>query len=426
MKLLTKTTLNFLSVTLFIFLFGIVAFYFLLRIQVEKNVNFELDKRKSSIITELESANPQNRIPPNPNERIIIDVLSENDSLLQYSYSDTLMFDKISNRYVPFRKLGFVTDYQNQKIYVQIFKSLEGSDLLIVRIFLILTILVIVLIVSLLLMNRITLWQSWKIFYDTTKKIGSYDVNKHEQFTLNSSDITEFEDLNRVILSMTNRINSDYLNLKEYTENASHEIQNPLAIINSKLELLMQSGELKENLYKAVFEAYEASNRLSRLNKALILLAKIENRQFPESEEVDLSSLINKQLELLEDIIDAKKLVIRNSISPDFSITMNPYLAEILFINLIKNAIRHNFEHGEIIVEQSTSSISVSNTGPEIKSDTADVFKRFHKSSNSSESLGLGLSIVKKICEVYNFEIVYNHDKMHTFSLILNNNHQIK
>lgn len=421
MKLLTKTTLNFLSVTLFIFLFGIVTFYFLLRIQVEKNVNFELEKRKASIIIQLESADSQNRIPPNPNERIIIDVLSETDSLLVHTYSDTLMFDEIRNRYVPFRRLGFVADYNNQRIYIQIFKSLEESDLLIVRIFLILTALVIALIVSLLLMNRITLRQSWKIFYDTTKKIGSYDVNKHEQFTLQSSDISEFNDLNRVIQSMTDRINSDYNNLKEYTENTSHEIQNPLAIINSKLELLMQSGELKENLYKAVFDAYEASNRLSRLNKTLILLAKIENRQFPESEDVNLNSLINRQLDLLEDIIEAKKLVVRNSIDSHFSVKMNPYLAEILFMNLIKNAIRHNFEQGEIIIEQKTSSILISNTGPDNKLNSEDIFKRFHKSSVSSESLGLGLSIVKNICKVYNYEITYSYDKMHVFSLSITN-----
>jgi len=415
MKLLTKTTLNFLSITLFIFLFGIVAFYFLLRGQVDKNVNLELEKRKASIITQLHSDDPSNSIPPNPNERIIIDVLANNDSIPDYVYTDTLIFDDLQNRYIPFRKLGFVASFNNQRIYIQIFKSLEESDFLIVQIFLILTILVIVLIVSLLIMNRITLQQSWKIFNQTIKKISNYDVNAHEQFELQKSDITEFEDLNRVIQTMTDRINSDYLNLKEYTENASHEIQNPLAIINSKMELLLQSGDLEEKHYKAVVDAYEASNRLSRLNKTLILLARIENRQFPESKDVVLKNIINDQLELLEDLINSKNITIENNIKNNFSVHMNPFLAEILFINLIKNALRHNIDKGEIIIHQSSNIISISNTGPKHEMTSDDLFKRFHKSSNSPESLGLGLSIVKKICEVYNFNIEYKYDEMHCF-----------
>ncbi|HAF28856.1 MAG TPA: hypothetical protein DCG75_07385 [Bacteroidales bacterium] len=417
MKLLTKTTLNFLSVTLFIFLFGIVAFYFLLREQVDQNINFELEKRKQSILTELNAVGPATNLPPNPNERVVIHMLTDDEKSPDIVYADTLIFDHAQKKYIPFRKLGFTATYNKQKAYIQIFKSLEESDLLIIRIFLILTLLVIVLILSLLLMNRITLKQSWKIFYDTIKKIGHYDVNNHEQFVLQSSDIKEFEDLNRVIQTMTNRINADYINLKEYTENASHEIQNPLAIINSKLELLLQSSDLGEHNYKAVVDAYEASNRLSRLNKTLILLAKIENRQFPESRDVNLKEIINNQFELLEDLLDSKKIRIENNIQTNFTVNMSPYLAEILFMNLIKNAIRHNIKSGQIIIQQSENTIKISNTGPESNLSSEDLFKRFHKSSESSESLGLGLSIVNKICEVYQFEIGYNYEQMHNFTI---------
>lgn len=419
MNLLTKTTLNFLSITLFIFLFGIVAFYFLLRSQVNNNVNFELEKRKTSIIKQLSNTDPTNRIPPNPNERIIIDVLADDNKIPDVIYADTLIFDELQHRYIPFRKLGFIAMHNDQKIYIRIFKSLEESDLLIVRIFLIMAFVVIILIVSLLLMNRITLQQSWKIFYRTIKELSKYDVNKHEQFVLQESDITEFEDLNKVIQTMTNRINADYINLKEYTENASHEIQNPLAIINSKMELLLQSSDLSESNYKAVVDAYEASNRISRLNKTLILLAKIENRQFPESKQINLKAIIDNQLELLEDIICSKELVIENGIQEDFTVTMNPYLAEILFMNLIKNAIRHNIKKGQIIIQQKSNSVKISNSGSVHNINFEDLFKRFKKSSESPESLGLGLSIVKKICEVYNFSVQYECAEMHEFTIKL-------
>ncbi|MDA3953944.1 MAG: HAMP domain-containing sensor histidine kinase [Bacteroidales bacterium] len=420
MKLLTKTSLNFLSITLFIFLFGIVAFYFLLRGQVNQNINLDLEKRKASIIKQLNASDTENRIPPNPNERIIIDLITGDNKIPDVIYTDTLIFDVAQHRYIPFRKLGFITTHNNQRIYIRIFKSLEESDLLIVRIFLMLTVLFIALIVTLLIMNRITLKQSWKIFYNTINNLSNYNVNKHEQFALQESEIKEFEDLNRVIQTMTDRINADYINLKEFTENASHEIQNPLAIINSKMELLLQSGDLSENHYKAVVDAYEASNRISRLNKTLILLAKIENRQFPESEEVNIKLIIDNQLELLEDIIDSKSIITKNNIEKDFSVMMNPYLAEILFMNLIKNAIRHNVDKGQIIINQTENTIEVSNTGPVQNMNSEDLFKRFRKFSNSSESLGLGLSIVKKISEVYDFHIFYEYNNMHRFFIKFN------
>jgi signal transduction histidine kinase len=144
-------------------------------------------------------------------------------------------------------------------------------------------------------------------------------------------------------------------------------------------------------------------------------LAKIENRQFPESEPVNLKLIIDNQLDLLEDILESKKIQTKNTIQTNFSVTMNPYLAEILFMNLIKNAIRHNIEKGQIIIQQTGNTIKIFNSGPVLKIDPKDLFKRFKKSSDSSESLGLGLSIVKKICEVYDFHISYEYDEMHQF-----------
>ena len=137
-------------------------------------------------------------------------------------------------------------------------------------------------IIILLFLNRLTSRNAWKAFYMTIDKLNKYDINSQSDLQFNKAEVKEFDDLNKVLVTMTNKIKEDYLNLKEYTENASHELQNPLAIINAKMELLLQSGDLNEKQYKAVIASYEASNRLSRLNKTLLLLAKIENRQFPD------------------------------------------------------------------------------------------------------------------------------------------------
>jgi signal transduction histidine kinase len=239
---------------------------------------------------------------------------------------------------------------------------------------------------------------------------------------LQDSDVKEFADLNRVLRAMTERIKNDYLNLKEYTENASHEIQTPLAIINSKLELLLQSGEMNEKQYKALADAYEASIRLSKYNSTLILLAKIENKQFPESKMVSPELILNTLLENLDDLIRSKKLVVVKQITPDMTVQMNPYLAEMLIVNLVKNAVRHNVKGGKLLLEVGETFLQISNTGPDLPLDNNLLFKRFYKSSSSPESLGLGLAIVQKICSLYGFEVSYSFwDQMHCLKICFKN-----
>lgn len=409
MKLLTKTNLNFLTISLFIFMFGLAAFYYLLRYQVNQNINYELEKRKNSITQQFGTAYSSNKEPVNLNEQIIVAPYYSGNNL-SLSFSDTILYDNETQRYIPYRKLGFVTTFNNQEYYVQIFKSLEETDMLIVRIFLITTVLIILMIVTLLFLNRITSRNVWNAFYETIDKLNKYDINSQSDLNLNQTEVKEFDDLNRVLIKMTDKIKEDYINLKEYTENSSHELQNPLAIINAKMELLLQSGNLTEKQYQAVVASYEASNRLSRLNKTLLLLAKIENRQFPESENIDPQVKIDFQLEYFEDLITSKKINVKKEYNNPTPIKMNPFLSEILFSNLIKNAIRHNFEGGELNIVFEDDILAISNTGPKLRIEAESIFRRFNKSSNSPDSLGLGLAIVKKICDIYGFTPEYSFE----------------
>lgn len=73
---------------------------------------------------------------------------------------------------------------------------------------------------------------------------------------------------------------------KEFTENASHELQTPLAIFQSKLDLLLQQQELTESQAEIIQDLYQMTSRISRLNRNLLLLAKIDNAQFAKSENI--------------------------------------------------------------------------------------------------------------------------------------------
>lgn len=383
-----------------------MAFYYSLRILVDNNVNKELDKRKTNIVHQMEEAHTSVAQTPNRNEIVLITPVDRPPTTDQLT--DTLIFNQEEQRYQLFRQLVFNEKVNSQTYRIQIFKSLEETDALIVRIISIMTTLVILLIIALLVVNRYSSRLVWGVFYDTIEKINQYDLNSHEDFALQDSEVREFSDLNRVLRSMTERIRNDYFNLKEYTENASHEIQTPLAIIGSKLEILLQSGEMNEKQYKAVADAYEASVRLSRYNSTLILLAKIENKQFPESKQIEPEKIFNNLLENLDDLILDKKIEVIRQFQPGVSLLMNPYLAEMLIVNLVKNAVRHNRKGGKLVVELTESFLVVSNSGVEGPLDENLLFRRFHKSSSSPESLGLGLAIVRKICALYDFEIKYS------------------
>ena len=417
MKLLTKISLNFLSISLFIFLVGLIAFYFLLRQQVTQNINVELQKRQTNILNELNSAHSATTTPTDFEKKVEITPIPAKQNPVE-GYSDTLIVNEKKGTYTAYRQLQFVSEINGQKFLIKIFKSHAETDNLIVRIILSMTLLVVALILGLLILNRHISQKTLKSFYDTINKIKKYDLNTHEDFQLKETDVKEFDDLNKVLIAMTERIKNDYYNLKEYTENASHELQTPIAVIISKMELLLQSDCMQEKELKTISDAYEASTKLSRLTNTLLLLSKIGNRQFPEVKKVDLTQIIDTQLSFLEDVIESKKISVNSPNKPYF-VEMNPYLADILISNLLKNAIRHNHNNGTISITANEKQFTIANSGERIQGTSDDIFKRFYKSSTSDSSVGLGLAIVQKICEVSGFKAVYSYaNNLHNFSII--------
>jgi signal transduction histidine kinase len=236
--------------------------------------------------------------------------------------------------------------------------------------------------------------------------------------TFDSASIKEFSELNNVLTVMTEKIHADYINQKQFIENASHEIQTPLAVIKSKIELLIQSATISESDMQIIQSVYNASNKLSALNKALLLLSKIENYQFKDVEEIQFKTLIEKTLGHFEDIISLKNISIKKNYQSLPSHKMNPILTDILISNLFQNAIRHNINGGSITVQLEERSIIISNTSASSITNTDELFQRFKKNEASAESIGLGLAIVKEICDTNAIQIIYDcKESIHTIKL---------
>jgi signal transduction histidine kinase len=212
---------------------------------------------------------------------------------------------------------------------------------------------------------------------------------------------------------MTAKIHNDYLSQKEFNENSSHELQTPLAIIRNKLEMLIQSRNLDGKDMEIIESIFDAVKRLNQLNKGLLLLSKIDNRQYESDKKINFNKIIFQSLALYDEQIQEKEIIVtKETPQQDVFVEGNQVLLETLFNNLLSNAIRHNVtKGGKIDIVLSKSELKIRNTGPQLLSSPSLMFERFKKQSTSEYSIGLGLSIVKKICDVFHYRINYKYSE---------------
>jgi signal transduction histidine kinase len=280
------------------------------------------------------------------------------------------------------------------------------------------SLILVLLVIGLFLINRRVTQGLWKPFFQNLRKLRQYDLTQQGSVRLeDNSGIKEFDALTDVVSSLMEQVKNDFQTLKEFNENISHEIQTPLAIIRNKMVLLMESQNLNEKEQRWVESSYQEANKLSRIGKSLTLISRIENQEFTRLRPVDFRPLIENILHNMEEIISFKDLTLTTSLQP-VRVKCDPILANILFTNLIKNAIQHNFTGGHIKITLEDKRLIIENSGKILGVETTQLFKRFARDKNAENSLGLGLAISKKICDLYAFQLDYQERQgVHTFSL---------
>lgn len=316
----------------------------------------------------------------------------------------------------PFRELVFSVHVGGQLYTVSVAKSEEETEDLLFLIMLVTAGMIVILLGVLFLANRLLLRRIWQPFYRTLDNIRSFNLSSREPLPATDTDIDEFRSLDETARQMTGKIMRDYEILKNFADNASHEMQTPLAIINSKLDLLIQDIGLGEAHHRPVQAMYDAIGRLRQLNQSLLLLTKIENNQFADTKSIDLALLIGEKLTQLEDPLKDRHLKVYTELD-HLPLPINGYLADILLNNLLTNAIRHNYNGGQIDIRLGERSLRISNSGPELGFEAATIFDRFVKGTHSGGS-GLGLAIVRQICDNYRFPLQYGFKEgIHTIEI---------
>ncbi len=415
MKLSAHYNRSNIIITVSVLLAGAVIYYFAINYIIQKQLDRDLTEEMEEIVSYVAS---HHKFPVQP------DIDEEQVTIKETSLTNfkTVFFN------VPFKKVINDDDDNNgravemlvsvnEKNYLlTIAISRDGTEYLVQVIATITLILMAGLFLVLFLTNRYVSHDLWKPFFYLLQQLKAFSVSDHTNFSYSKTNVDEFNELEAAVLLMSSRVRKDYRTLKQFTENASHEMMTPLSVITSKLDILIQDDSLNPEHYKQLQDIYGATSRLSRLNQSLLLLVKIENNLIDEAELLELQQLVFEKKEQFQELITSKHIIVTATITQK-TITASGHLLDILFNNLFSNAIRHNIDSGVINISLTDEKFLIQNTGSLYPLNEEELFERFQK-GKKSEGTGLGLALVKSICNVYNWDVSYSFiSSLHTFQI---------
>ena len=414
MKLFTRYhRVNTLIMVLF-FLLSSLAYYFMMNLLILQELDLNLTKIEKRIrsYVELHKAFP---IEQSLDDLRISHVQTDHPS-------QTRRFRLIDPSHQPgknphsLRELIFFLQLDDQWYEVTVARNLEGTNSFAKLVIKASIITLLVVVIASASVNRFLFRKLWQPFYSSISALNNFQLGKRNPILLPKTKIDEFNFMNANLEKMTGRIEKEYIVLKEFTENASHEMQTPLAIIRSKLDLAIQDQNLSEKQSITLKSAYAAIKKLTSLNRSLLLIAKIENNQFAEVNTIKLKAKLEDKILQFQELWEGK-ICITHRLG-DAMIDANSDLIDLLLNNLFSNCSKHNIPNGNIFIELNGNSLAISNTGKPAPLDPARLFTRFYKQPGDVDNNGLGLSIVKQICEASGIVPTYSfHENRHTFIL---------
>lgn len=422
MNLIAKTTVFYLLVSVLVFGIGGYVTYHVVETEVIKETDYALYDEVQDMASDIRDGIPLEILRRRKAEIEYLGDHLQVDTF--YRFSDTIAPHPYrEGETEPYRKLEAVKEVDGSFFHITITDVfIESDDIydvvveIIWRLFLILG--VGMLIASFL----VTRWLLTP-FQRILSSIRGFNIKQSEPLDLPRTTTREFRQLNAFVSAMTERARRDFRTVREFSENASHEMQTPLSIARGKLELLQETPSLDQEQLRLIDDAQTALRRLSKLGSALLLLTKIENHEFRAQHKIDFSAIVNVCIDNFEELAMLRGLPVKRDVNPGVKVALDPTLADVLVSNLVRNAIRHNQEDGAIEVHLDHKGLIIRNTGAAPTIPTRDLFKRFRKNQQSEKSMGLGLAIVKKICDTNRLSVNYDfQDGWHEISVIFPTN----
>lgn len=416
-KLLYKSSKSYLLLTSILLLISAPIFYVIIQNLYLEDVDEALELRKNEFLKYTVNQLKESNIPFwNAYNRDI--KILQNQNIKKERYFFTEYYDTLSQEYEPYREINAQVMIQGKPYTLSVRANMVESEDLILSIFVIFIFLLAFLLMGLFFINKRLSVKLWQPFYQIIQQIENFEVDKTNLPKLPKTDIEEFSKLNRSIEYLIQKNTAIYRNQREFVENAAHELQTPLAVFQSKIDMLIQSGNFTKQQSEILSSLNNSVSRLNRLNKNLLLLSKIENENYDEKQHININEIIEKQFDFFSEQAKSKNISIKTEFREPLFVYANPSLTEILISNLFLNAIRHNTENGQVLITTTNKSINFENTGIAQSLYKKKLFIRFSKLNPSTQGNGLGLAIVKKIADLNKWEINYSFsENMHIFSV---------
>ncbi|MBD3288069.1 hypothetical protein GF337_04640 [candidate division KSB1 bacterium] len=416
-------TFNLLSKTTFIYLlFTFIAFFssaLFLTHETDEFIDYELahrfEKSEHRLKHFIESGKSIDRLPSS----LRLTLLADSTKMTNYPvYRDTLVYNTELDEMHNYRKKITVIESSGQFYRIELTKSIHDyfrlrDDILgsMIPAFILLAL-------GVVLFNYFPSGYLFQPFNSILRLMQTYKVGERRKIGKIETSSTEFRRMQDLFHQMIDRIEDDYQNLKEYTENMAHEIQTPLTIVRNKTENLIADEAVMERQAETIKIIYEESIHLSKLGNTLNLITKIENNEFSNATRVRTKPVIEKHLAGISELVQLKSLALKTDLNEKHEFYIDPYLLDIIFKNLLRNAVIYGTNDSPIRIETTSDRLAISNYGPPLNFPAEKIFQRFRRNHQSKMSLGLGLALVQKICVLNNLRIDYKYkDEQHIFEI---------
>jgi signal transduction histidine kinase len=418
MKLLNYTSAYFAGIVLIIITCWAGLFYYAMLDEIYDSIDDGLDNQKGLVIQKAATDSTVLRKTDfDESDYAIHEIPAAGALYFKDVYIDTMMYKQNEKSDEPVRLLKTVFLHNGKYYQLQVATSMVEEDDLMKQLFYSILWLYFGLVVTIVLFNNFLLKRIWRPFYYLLKQLKKFRLDKPEPIATEKTRVDEFRLLNETVQKLLQRNIDAYTSQKDFIENASHELQTPLAISINKLEALAENNQLPESQLKLLAEALDNLERLTRLNKSLLLLTRIENKQFAGVKAVNINQLTQKIVADFRDQSDFSNIKVEVVEKSNCIQKMNEDMAVVLITNLIKNAIVHNIPGGFVHIHIDNDSLIIENSGHGKPLDGKKIFNRFQVGEPSPESTGLGLAIVKAIATLYHFKVRYHFDQKHIITL---------
>jgi signal transduction histidine kinase len=411
MKLLHKMMLNLVLVALPVALGGVWLFYSL----IHAGIQYEVDEQLSSDLLTIRNQFQQGGQHPVRTNNFRVDIDSAAVPIPP-TFADTVEFDPRENEIVPVRRLIATVQASGEtgRFYRVAIRQPVGEFNEIARLLSIgVTVTFLVLLVMLMALNGWLIRRLWQPFYRLIDQLRHYRLetrsnDEPQPVSFSESTTDEFNQLSAALNTMSRNLQAQFLAQRQFTDNAAHEMQTPLAILGHELENLLDIEPLSMEQVTGIERAQDSIRRLVRLNKSLLLLTRIENHQFA-GEDVNVTLIVDELARVYQDFASHHGLKWEYDLAPDIHQTMNPYLAEVLFSNLMQNAVRYTEPYAKVEMSLTPSYFQIQNPGAPLPFPAQQLFDRFIKNPAHPDSTGLGLALVQQIAQIFGMRVSYNY-----------------